>query len=590
MRCASSASKYLMCKHPIMTESRAIGQRAIWVGISLSVVCLAYFYMLDRIMFSSMGFSPIFRFLLARDSRAAWISVAICCVAALWNRPAPILRLVEFLDEHASWVAVVSVTLFAVGAGAVYRAYPLSMDEYAAVFQAKIFAAGHLSALLPSSYVDWLVVRGFNGEFLIASRETGRVIEVYWPGFAMLLAPFEFLHAQWLCNACVAGLALLLIHWITKEITHESRASGWALLFALGSAAFAANAISFYSLQAHLTANLLFVALLLRPNRHRALCAGLVGSLALNLHNTVPHTLFAIPWLLAILLERQQRRFFLPLILGYLPGLAIGLGWLLLRADIGSAGQTPAGIIGLTHGVFTWPTASVLNTRAASFVKMWVWAVPCLFVFAIMGCIRYREHSKVRLLASSAVLTFMGYLFVSFDQGHGWGYRYFHSAWGVIPILAGCAMTNGSSRDLKAASYAGACAILSLVIMVPLQLSEIQQFISQHLAQLPSPRRPGNNVYFIRPRGGFYVADMVHIDPLLRDPDLLLVSRGTELDAKMINENWPDAIKIRSGPSYDQWYLGPMDRRQRMPGAQNTTRFVLRANPYEPIPPSAADR
>jgi len=121
-------------------------------------------------------------------------------------------------------------------------------------------------------------------------------------------------------------------------------------------------------------------------------------------------------------------------------------------------------------------------------------------------------------------------------------------------------------------------------------LSEIRQFISQHLAQLPPPRRPGNNVYFIHPRGGFYVADMVQIDPLLRDPDLLLVSRGTELDAKMINENWPDAIKIGSGPSYDQWYLGPMDRRQRMPGAQNTTRFVLRANPYEPIPPSAADR
>ena len=557
-----------------MTETRAIGRRVIWAGISLSVLCLAYFYMLDHILFSSMGFSPIFRFLLELDSRAAWIGLAICGLAVLWNRPAPILRLVDFLSDRASWVAAASVALFALGAVAVYHDYPLSMDEYAGVFQAKIFAAGQLSARLPPSYVDWLVVRGFNGEFLIASRETGRAIEVYWPGFAMLLAPFELLQAPWLCNACLGALALLLIHSITKQITEDKRAAGWALLFALGSGAFVANAISLYSLQAHLTANLLFVALLLRPNGYRALGAGLVGSVALILHNPVPHALFALPWVAAMALDRNQRRLCLPLILGYLPGLCIGLGWLLLKSDIGSAGHTLPSVSGLAHGVFTWPNANVLNSRAAAFVKLCVWAVPCLFAFAALGVSRLRENPKVRLLAMSAALTFVGYLFVTFDQGHGWGYRYFHSAWGVIPILAGCAMTERSDANPKLVSFAGACAILTLVIIVPLQLSEIRQFISQHLAQLQPPRRPGNNVYFIHPRGGFYVADMVQIDPLLRNPDLLLASRGAELDAKMIHENWPDAMKIDSGPPYDQWYLGPLDQRRAAPG-KNCPRFEL---------------
>ncbi|HWX81946.1 MAG TPA: hypothetical protein VNZ02_17725 [Steroidobacteraceae bacterium] len=570
-----------------MTETRAIGQRVIWAGMVLSVMCLAYFYMLDHILFFSVGFSPIFRFLLMPDLKAAWISVAICCLAALWNRPAPVLRLVEVLEERAVWVAVASIALFALGAVAVYHNYPLSMDEYAAVFQAKIFAAGHLSAQLPPSYIDWLVVRGFNGEFLVASPETGRVIEEYWPGFALLLAPFEYLQAQWLCNACLAGLALLLMHRITKEITHERLAAGWALLFALASAAFAANAISYYSLQSHLTANLLFAALLQRPNGYRAFCAGLTGSLALILHNPLPHTLFAIPWLLAMVLDRGQRRLCLPLILGYLPGIGFGLGWLWLRADIGSAGQTLSGTSGLVHGVFTWPTLAVLNTRAASFVKMWVWAVPCLFVFAIIGCIRYRENSKVRLLTASAVLTFLGYLFVTFDQGHGWGYRYFHSAWGVIPILAGCAMTNRPVANPKTASFAGACAILSLVIMVPFQLNEIQQFISQHLAQLGAPKRPGNNVYFIRPRRGFYVADMVQMDPYLRDADLYLASRGGELDEKMVLTNWPAARRVSTGPAYEQWYLGPSDQRRARPG-ERYPRFELIAEAA--TPPSAADR
>ncbi len=562
-----------------MTETRTIGQRVIWAGMALAVMCLAYFYMLDRILFSSLRFSPIFRFLLAQDLKAAWIGLAICGLAAWWNRPAPILRVVDFLSERAKWVAGASVALFAVGTLAVYHDYPLAMDEYAAVFQAKIFAAGQLSAHLPPSYVDWLVVRGFNGEFLVASRETGRAIEVYWPGFAMLLAPFELVQAPWLCNACLGALALILIHSITQQITQDRQAAGWALLFTLGSGTFAANAISYYSLQAHLTANLLFVALLLRPNGYRALGAGLVGSVALILHNPVPHALFALPWVVAMVLDRNQRRFCLLLILGYLPGLCIGFGWLLLKSDIGSLGHTLPSVSGLVHGIFVWPNANVLNSRAAAFVKLCVWAVPCLFAFATLGALRHRENPKVRLLAASAALTFVGYLFVTFDQGHGWGYRYFHSAWGAIPILAGCAMTDRLDANRRLASFAGACAILTFVIIVPLQLREIRQFISQHLAQLPPPTRPGNNVYFIRPRGGFYVADMVQIDPLLRDPDLLLVSRGADLDARMIHENWPDAIKIGSGPPYDQWYLGPVDRRQKMPGAQNTARFVLRADP-----------
>ena len=507
----------------------------------------------------------------------AWVAVAICLVAAFWDRPAPILRFVEFLADRALWVGLLSVALIALGAVVIHHNYPLSMDEYAGVFQSKIFASGHMVAVLPPGYLDWLVVRGFNGEFLFASRETGRIIEAYWPGFALLLAPFQFLGAPWLCNALLAGLALYLVYWITLEITRDKRAAGWSLLFSISSSAFVANAISYYSMQAHLTANLLFVALLMRQNRYRAFGAGLVGSLAVTLHNPVPHTLFAIPWLIAMATDRRQWQCVLPIILGYLPGLSLGLGWLLLRSDIGSAAHQVSGLGAMTRGVFAWPNAALLNVRTASLVKMWIWAVPCLFIFAILGCARCRGNAHVRLLASSAILTFVGYLFVTFDQGHGWGYRYFHSAWGTIPILAACAMTDRSDAARRLSSFAGAAAILSLVMMVPFQLSQIDAFISQHLAQLGAPRQPGNNVYFIHPGGGFYVADMVQIDPFLRSKDLYLVSRGAELDADMVHNNWPSAAKIASGQAYEQWYLGPEDYRSTTPGNQGNKQFRLLA-------------
>ena len=577
-----------------MHEAGRIDRRIQLTAVVASALCVAYLYALDHVLFSSAHFAPIFRRLLTvEDLSSAWLALGICLLAAAWNRPAPILKFVDFFGDHPYCVVFASLVLLAFGAVGVYHDYPLSMDEYAAVLQAKIFASGHLCAQLPRDLVDWLVVRGFNGSFLVASTQSGRAVEHYWPGFALLLAPFEYLKVPWACNATLAGLAMFLVHRITHEMTGERRAAGWALLFTAASGAFTANAISYYSMQAHMTANLGFVALLLKPSRGRALGAGLVGSLALILHNPVPHALFALPWIIALAMARDQRRYLWPLILGYLPGAAIGLAWILFREDVAVGSRAGSVIHGVAAGVFAWPDAALMNMRAAALVKMWVWTLPCLFVFALFGRLGRPDNRHVRLLAQSAVLTFAGYLFVRFDQGHGWGYRYFHSAWGAIPILAGCAMARSFNGAAEANSplvaFAGAAAILNLAVVMPFQMHQISEFIAHHLAQLPPPHRPGNNVFFIHPRGGFYVADMVQFDPLLRDQDLKLVSHGAELDADLIRQNWPAAVKVAGAATADQWYLGPADQRRPIPGSDER-RFVISLAGKRITPPSAADR
>jgi hypothetical protein len=574
--------------------SRFIERHVRLLCTALCASCVAYFCLLDRILFSSSHFSAIFRFLLmAYDAKAAWLALAICLLATLWNSASPILRWVDFIGRHPLGLALASAATLGLGTIVVYHNYPLSMDEYAAIFQSSTFATGSVIAHLPRDLIDWLIVRGFNGSFLIASTETGRTIEAYWPGFALLLAPFQFLHVPWLCNASLSGLSIFLIYWITREITDDRRAAAWAVLFTLASGAFIADGISYYSMQAHLASNLLFVALLVRPSGYRMLAAGVVGSLALILHNPVPHALFAIPWIIAIAIHPGQRRYLPHLFLGYLPGIAIGVLWLELRSDIGLSGHASAALDQIVSGAFAWPDVALLNNRAAALVKMFVWAMPCLFVFAGLGAIRSRADSRARLLALSAAVTFVAYLFVKFDQGHGWGYRYFHSAWGVIPILAGCAMTDRSQANLRLASFAGATAILSLLVMVPFQMSQIERFISAHLALIPPPKRPGNNIYFIHPLGDFYVADMAQIDPLLRNSDLLLVSHGADLDAKLVHLNWPNAVKVSSGRAADQWYLGAEDHRLPIPGSDKERQFVIaHVPPYLsiPFPPNAADR
>jgi hypothetical protein len=536
-----------------------VTRRFILLSMLSSAVCLAYFFALDRLFLSSQHFSPIFKLLLTGyDVQAAWLALAVCVLAALWNRPTPILRLVDFLSRRPVGLVLVTVVLTGLGSIFIYHSYPLSMDEYSAVFQSKIFSSGHVVARLPPDMVNWLINPAYNGAFLIGSPETGRAIEGYWPGFSLLLAPFEFVGVPWLCNALLGGAAIYLIYRITLEITGDRRAAAWAMIFGIASGALFANAISYYSMQAHLTLNLLFAWLLLRPTWHRALAAGLLGSFALVLHNPLPHMLFALPWVVSMVVNKELRRNLAPLVAGYLPmTLALGAGWLILTRSIEPTAHGIPLVRAMGSSVFRLPDSNILNMRIAALAKLLVWAVPGLFVLAAWGSVRCRNHLHVRLLALSAALTFVGYLFVNLDQGHGWGYRYFHSAWGVIPILAACAMTGRSEVDRRLECFVGATCILSVLVIVPFQMHQIEHFISRHLKLLPAPIRPGSNVFFINPAGGFYLVDMIQTDPLLRGPDLMLASRGIGADTEFVRRTWPKAKKAGDGPWGERWYLDP---------------------------------
>ena len=98
---------------------------------------------------------------------------------------------------------------------------------------------------------------------------------------------------------------------------------------------------------------------------------------------------------------------------------------------------------------------------------------------------------------------------------------------------------------------------MNVGFVIPYQMMQIESIIARHSAQLPKPRRPGNNVYFIHDSGGFYTADLVQMDPLLREPDLLLFSRGAELDAELRRQNWPAAVLVERGIGVEEWSIGP---------------------------------
>jgi hypothetical protein len=523
------------------------------------------------------GLTLIFTVLFAADYSATLCALLILVAAVFLSPHVPARRLLSFAGNNAVAIALGSAVVLAAGTLFVYHDHPLSMDEYAAYFQSRVFAAGRLHGQFPPGLLDWLIPPGFQDYFLNVSPATGAVSETYWPGFALLLTPFTWARVPWLCNPVISALTLLVIHRLALAIFADRDAAGLALLLTLASPVIFADGISYYSMPAHLLANCLYALLLLRPTVLRAGAAGVVGSWALSLHNPVPHLLFAVPWVIWIATRRDRIKLLAALGAGYLPlCVLLGVGWFLFSSQLlvsglvhGASSAAAPDRLHAMLAIFTPPSLAVLLARAIGIAKVWIWAVPGLLVLAVVGAVRWRQDTACRLLTASALLTVFGYFFVPVDQGHGWGYRYFHSAWAALPLLATAAVfppawCRGESRDPAALApfrfedtstkcYITTCIILSLVLGIGLRAWQIEEFIARDLRQIPPYKGTERHVVIIDPRLSFYGADLVQNDPWLRGVEIRMLSRGATADALMMARNFPTMHRVYSDYRGSVW-------------------------------------
>jgi hypothetical protein len=410
--------------------------------------------------------------------------------------------------------------------------------------------------------MDWLIPPAFQDFFLRVSHITGQVASSYWPAHALIMTPFTLIGMPWACNPVLSALTLLVVHRLALRIFEDTEAAGLALLLTVASPVFFGIGISYYSMPAHLLANSLYALLLVRPTPAKAFSAGIVGSIALSLHNPVPHILFALPWLIWMATRQGGIRLLTALCAGYLPlCILLGVGWFEfsnhLRSDgleLVAARADAADRLKDMLAVFSLPTATVLFSRSIALAKIWVWAVPGLLILACYGAVRRRGDITCRLLAASALTTLIGYLFFPQDQGHGWGYRYFHSAWMALPLLATAAIycptrlkdmagdsaaAPGFFADPATKSYLGACILLTLVFGVGLRAWQMQGFMADDLNQLPHYQGTEQRIVLIDTRFSFYGADLVQNDPWLRANEVRMFSHGGVEDAKMMAQYYP---------------------------------------------------
>lgn len=511
--------------------------------------------------------SAIFWYLLkALDPIANILLLFVTVAAYVLRKQQPWTRPIEWVGAHPGAVAAGLFPLLCLASLYAYHSHPLSMDEYSALFQAEVFAAGKLSGALPPDLLDRLIPAGFQNIFLSTSHASGSVAATYWPGFSMLLAPFAWLGVPWAANPAIGALSVLAIHRLARETTGSRDAAGWAVLFTLASPAFIVNCASFYAMPAHLLLNVLYALLLLKPTVARALAAGLVGSLALTLHNPLPHLLFAAPFIAWLSMRRGSLGAAAVLAATYAAvGGAIGLGWKLYLGGLAEPAAGPTGAAAPAPGafallfdylsIFVLPSMATLSQRIAGLTKLWTWAACGLVILAAWGYWLARDCTPVRLLAAAVALTFVAYFLVPFDQGHGWGYRYLHSVWFVLPILAAVAAAedNPSAAELRGMAAWGV--FLSLLLANALRLVQVEGFIGRQLAQVPPLARTAaaREVIFVDPRNGFYSVDLIQNDPFLRASRIVMVKRTAESVDAMMAARFPGYARAASGPWGEQW-------------------------------------
>jgi hypothetical protein len=458
------------------------------------------------------------------------------------------------LGRRPGVTALISFILLSVGSVVVYHSFPLAMDESAPYMQARIFASGHLLGRVQPQLLDWLIPIDFQDYFIGLDRETGQIASKYWPGFAMLLTPFTALGIPWACNPLIGAASIWVIHRLAFELTDSVEAAGTAVLFTLASAAVAINAMSFYSMPAHLLCNAAYVLLLWRPTPAKALAAGLIGGLALNLHNPTRHALFAIPWILWLVWGRQWR-ILVMLCVGYLPWVLIGVGWYYVLRDLHSGNivmqvSAPPGgwsfLWNILRSAFEAPSPDQVAYQAIYLSKAWLWASPLLPLLAYLG---YREQSRrtvVWLLLASLLLTLVTRIFVPMTQGHGWGYRFLHPVWFVLPLFAALAVVPAGKiaglhgRMLtNAVAWSRAGALGALALLLPLFCWQVNRFIGGQLDLVPVAESGRPRVLLVR-ASNYYASDLIQNDPFLREPVTIMISLGRYRDGEMLSTSFPD--------------------------------------------------
>jgi hypothetical protein len=414
-------------------------------------------------------------------------------------------------------LATIAFVFAAIGTKIVFHDYALTADEYLADFQANIFLHGKLQAEVPSAWVS--VERFLNLPFFVQYFPTNHSWNsVYLPIYAAMRAVFQGVGLQSLLNPFLAALTVLAVYGTVRNIWPESKTNALvAIGLLVSSSQFLVMSMTSYSMPAHLALNAIWLWLYSRPDRGWFYLAPLVGVLAIGLHQPIVHALFALPFLLRLVLQRRWRTV---LIFGtvYVAGCALWFAWQ-ARYQVGRS-----------DGIGIGSMFKILNPRMPIIQSMNLlliigWASLATPLLAVLGA---SQFFKVRPIIQdsilSCLLTFGFYFFFYLDQAHGWGYRYFY---GVLTCLIVCSVA-GFNRlstlvgQRRAMAFVILGAATSFLVQLPLRCWQVERFIRPYARTASAIHSMRQDIVALDCRDAWYSADLIRNDPFLEKRPMIV--------------------------------------------------------------------
>ncbi len=409
--------------------------------------------------------------------------------------------------------------------------FDLSRDEKLVAFDIAIFTDGRLFAPIASFWRDSYEALNTLYTLPVGNREGW--VSGYLPVNAALRALLG--HALPAAAASpvqllVAGLAL----WrIALRLWPDSASTRTAvlLLFA-GSSQVLLMATTAYAMTTHLAFNLVWLWLFLqrRPLADGAALA--TGFLATGIHQPLFHPLFAGPFLLWLLAERQWRRLAV-YALGY--G-AIGLFWLGWPAWMSAQGLHPvpaeldvAGVSffdRLLRGAMPL-TPNSLWLMGANLLRFFAWQ-HLLLLPLVIAALRLRQDRdpvcRALLLGIAGLIAVMTLILPM--QVHGWGYRYLHGFIGSAVLVAGYGWHRLERSVLAPHRALRWATALSLLLVLPLHVWMARSIIAPYAAASAWLERAPAGIVIVDDGAAAFSLDLVlNRADLSNRPILLSASR-----------------------------------------------------------------
>ena len=456
-----------------------------------------------------------FYVIFARNEILGLAVVAAFCIAAALlffgkgNLPGPIAEISRPPREHfqVTLIAGVVFAVAALGTHFVCHDYALSADEFMADFQARIFLRGQVTAEVPPQWVN--AVRVIRSTYTDYFPATHRWKATYLPVYALMRALFQGVYLQSLLNPSLAVISILALYGTVRNIWPNERQNALvAVLLLAGSAQFLVMAMTAYSMPAHLALNTVWLWLYSRADRRRFYLAPLVGILAIGLHQPIVHALFVAPFLFRLVVQRKWRAVWIYGLI-YLLGCAVWYAWRMhyLPPAAGSA-----------TSVFRLFNPKMIVIQPMDLLLVLGWSCLATPLLAVLGFARiFRERPIIRDAAVSCLLTFGFYYFFYLDQGHGWGYRYFHGTLSclILVAVAGWKALIEKAGECRARNFLFVAMAVSLFIALPLRCYQAESFTRPYARAAETVHSMNAMVVGIDPHFAWYSADLIRNDPFL---------------------------------------------------------------------------